>query len=569
MDKSALNPNGDDPPLGSLIEYFMQNIDPTSNLPQEPWRFNSVNQWGGYSNIAIFKGDDPWQFNTDQSLNIRPDLLALKLSPGDIMTALLEPVRKQLRADIANNTNSGWNTLMGFDGMTMTQFLSSPWPDSLDKPILPPPLIGFVPLPPYNYDTIQWFETFNGRVTSQGTNWYDQAFSEIVLESLDFDFPPPGTKPDITWYCILGGAQQLATKLEATVNQLSGNPNKVQYSSQVTALTQVDAMSVNVDINGGAGNGGTTNPYNCVFNTTTLGCLEHMDTTSTSLNSATRSAMRSLGYGPSCKVAIKFTHAWWIYDLPPENAIKRGGLGHSDLNIRTCVYPSYNIYDKNTTTAVLLCTYTWQQDAERLGSLMGGDETQLKTLLIADLVRLHSGGSMTPDQLFATINGSYISHFAWDWYKAPNAAGAFAFFRPFQFSEMWGKMIIPAGDVVVMGEHASPHHAWVVGALESAVHGLAAWCSMTKTNNAKYAGAMQDVLNVLMPENPDPTNPYVGLPLYMDINTAQWHGLLAGFARQEMLEGRAEGVNRLSLEETAEAKRKRAAAYLKKLGVRG
>lgn len=73
MDKSALNPNGDDPPLGSLIEYFMQNIDPTSNLPQEPWRFNSVNQWGGYSNIAIFKGDDPWQFNTDQSLNIRPE----------------------------------------------------------------------------------------------------------------------------------------------------------------------------------------------------------------------------------------------------------------------------------------------------------------------------------------------------------------------------------------------------------------------------------------------------------------------------------------------------------------
>lgn len=51
-------------------------------------------------------------------------LLALKLSPGDIMTALLEPLRKQLRDDITNNTDNGWKTLMTFDGMTMTQFLS-------------------------------------------------------------------------------------------------------------------------------------------------------------------------------------------------------------------------------------------------------------------------------------------------------------------------------------------------------------------------------------------------------------------------------------------------------------
>jgi hypothetical protein len=60
-------------------------------------------------------------------LTIRPpsfSLLALKLSPGDIMTALLEPLRQQLRDDLKNQTNTGWLTLMSFDGMTMTQFLS-------------------------------------------------------------------------------------------------------------------------------------------------------------------------------------------------------------------------------------------------------------------------------------------------------------------------------------------------------------------------------------------------------------------------------------------------------------
>jgi hypothetical protein len=296
MGFGTLDPNGNwanDPPLGTLIPYYLTNIiDPKTDLAQEPWRFNNVNQWGSYSSIAA-NNDDPWAFTADKSLQIDPRLLTLKLSPGVIMTSLLEPLRQQLRDDLNNQTNTGWQTLMSFDAMTMTQFLSSPWPSSLPLPTLPPPMTGNLPPPPYNYDTIQWFETFNG-----GTNWYDQAFSEIVLESLDFDFPKPGDPKKIDWYCILGGAQQLATKMEAQVNALSGNPNKVEYSSQVTALAQVDAMQVKVDINGGQGNsasGGETRSYSCVFNTTSLGCLEHMDTTAVSFNSATRQAVRSLG----------------------------------------------------------------------------------------------------------------------------------------------------------------------------------------------------------------------------------------------------------------------------------
>ncbi|KAJ0162874.1 putative bifunctional amine oxidase [Colletotrichum tanaceti] len=583
MGFGSLDPKGNwanDPPLGTLIPYYLTNIDPTTGVPQEPWRFNNVNSWGSYSSIAT-ETEDPWSFSADKTLQIDHRLLALKMSPGDIMTALLEPIRQQLRDDIKNQTNTGWQTLMSFDRMTMTQFLSSPWPGSLPQPSLPSPMTGNVPLPPYNYDTIQWFETFNG-----GTNWYDQAFSEIVLESLDFDFPKPGD-PAAEWYCILGGAQQLATKMEARVNALSGNPSKVEYSSRVTALVQVEAMKVNVDINGGgsqsksahgSGGGGETRSYSCVFNTTPLGCLEHMDTTAVLFNSATRQAVRSLGYGPSCKVAIKFTRPWWIHNLPAATAVKRGGLGHSDLNIRTCVYPSYNIYDADSVSAVLLCTYTWQQDAQRLGSLMGDndddDETQLRTLLLDDLVRLHAPSDATPKQLadlHSLVHGSYHSHFAWDWYKDPNAAGAFAFFRPFQFSDMWGKMIIPAGDVVVMGEHASPHHAWVVGALESAVHGIAAWCSMTATHSADHAAAMKAVLDVLTTTNdPDSnSNPYVGLPPYMDLNMELWHGCLGAAVRQGMLEDRQEPLGRLTLNDRAAADKKRAAALLTKLGIEG
>jgi hypothetical protein len=183
---------------------------------------------------------------------------------------------------------------------------------------------------------------------------------------------------------------------------------------------------------------------------------------------------------------------------------------------------------------------------------------------------VHTPLNATSEQLqalYTLINGSYDSHFSWDWYRAPNAAGAFAFFRAFQFSEMWGKMIIPTGDVVVMGEHASPHHAWVVGALESAVHGIAAWCSMTATNNANYAAAMKDVLDVLT--RTDSTNPYVGLPLYMDLNMELWHGSIGAAVRQGMLEDRQEPLGRLTLNDRAKTEKHRAAAFLTKLGING
>jgi monoamine oxidase len=86
-----------------------------------------------------------------------------------------------------------------------------------------------------------------------------------------------------------------------------------------------------------------------------------------SLNYAVKQAMRPLDYGPSAKVGIMFSRAWWMTDL--NDKVTLGGLAHSDLSIRICVYPSYNLAS-GAEIHVLLCTYTWQQDAERIGSLM-------------------------------------------------------------------------------------------------------------------------------------------------------------------------------------------------------
>lgn len=244
-----------------------------------------------------------------------------------------------------------------------------------------------------------------------------------------------------------------------------------------------------------------------------------------------------MGYGPAAKVAIKFKRAWWIHDLKDYN-VKMGGLGYSDLTTRTCVYPSYNIYDDETKTAVLLNSYTWQQDSQRLASLMSTnsdhaqkvkDEAALKELLFRELVRLHKNKDMTEEELYSLISDNYIDHHAFDWYEDPNTAGAFAFFRPQQFTWMWNKMVQPSGDVVIVGEASSPHHAWVVGALESVVHGIHAWMGLNVGLVPEFAVA-REIL-----ERIEDGNPFVGLPPYMDANISRWHSLLGMIHRQEHL----------------------------------
>ena len=63
---------------------------------------------------------------------------------------------------------------------------------------------------------------------------------------------------------------------------------------------------------------------------------------------------------------------------------------------------------------------------------------------------------------------------AYDWSKDPNAAGAFALFSPGNFSEHYPSLITPASDsrFFIVGEAASAHHAWIVGALDSAMRGV-------------------------------------------------------------------------------------------------
>lgn len=246
--------------------------------------------------------------------------------------------------------------------------------------------------------------------------------------------------------------------------------------------------------------------YTTVINTTTLPCLQRIDTTSLELPLVTRDALRTLHYDGSTKVAIKFTHAWWI----TECGINTGGVANTDLPIRVCVYPSYAIHDDPNENAVLLATYTWSQgrslstldhehtnktaDATRIGSLVNSDsprgEDELKRLMLYNLARLHSKNDVEFERLYKIIRESYITHHGFDWseygltfefYQTDHgvddddySSGAFALFGPGQFRYLYPHLVRPVADAKlhIVGEAASSNHAWVAGSLESAYRGV-------------------------------------------------------------------------------------------------
>lgn len=340
-----------------------------------------------------------------------------------------------------------------------------------------------------------------------GTGWYDQALTETVLESLDFDAGAP-------WFCVNGGVQQVARDM---ANQLKRKP---EFNRQVTAIkTAPDGtMGLRIKHNDPTQTGSPPQTehrdYFAVFNSTTLGAMQRMDLTEAGLRYGTKQAIRSLCYGAACKVAIKFKSAWWEY--PPYN-IKKGGLGKTDLPIRVCVYPSYNLDSPPNESAVLLCSYTWSQDAQRLGSLISRSspaaEEELHEVLMHNLALLHAKEPKDYKGVREMLESSYECHHAFDWYQDPHAQGAFAFFGPGQFSNMWPEIIRPNGWLYLIGEAASAHHAWIVGALESSIRAVFQMLQSLHWQDKDFP-AYEKAMELLSKENKDGL-PFSPLPKEM------------------------------------------------------
>ena len=354
----------------------------------------------------------------------------------------------------------------------------------------------------YDYNTTEWLETY-----SYGTSWYDAALTEMVLEGINFDAPLKD------WWCVEGGSQEIAKRMADKIQ----NQEAFQFKKRVVKMDRhgidkdekgADGFTISLEVEGEK----SPRKYDAVFNSAPLGAMQRMDLRGLNLNWGTKQAIRSLGYGASCKVGVKFKYRWWVEEK--DLAITKGGVGSTDLPIRNCVYPSYNLTTKDASDpgkgeegkkpGVLLCSYTWSQEAQRIGTLIHPEsgpstETELKALLIDNLARLHTRQDGNPDDYERRLEGlkkligdAYITHFAYDWYNDLGTTGAFAYFGPGQFGAMYPWITAQNdGNHIIMGEAASAHHAWVVGALESAVRSVYQFLVKHSKNSTGIAEALE------------------------------------------------------------------------------
>ena len=327
----------------------------------------------------------------------------------------------------------------------------------------------------------------------------------MVCETLDFD-------DKATWWCVEGGSQIIAGKMAKKLKQ----QGKIRFRKTVTEIKYTGKLEspegVEIKIEGQK----EPRHYDTVFNSATLGAMQHMKLEGLNLNWGVKQGIRSLGYGASCKVGIRFKNHWWRQG---QFNIHKGGVAKTDLPLRCCVYPSYNFKDDADRPGVLLVSYTWSQEAQRLGALINRNspegESRLKDVLLHDLAKLHarSKDQANYEQVLKILEDSYVDHHAYDWYADPVSVGAFAYFGPGQFSSLYKWITRGGGKHIVIGEAASAHHAWVVGALESAVRGVYQFLYQHSKNSEAVHKCVEAYSNNEIPQ------PFGPLPAEFDRTT--------------------------------------------------
>ncbi|GAB1319136.1 Amine oxidase domain-containing protein [Madurella fahalii] len=417
------------PDIPSMARTF--DLFKRTGVPQRKYYLQGLNTPALFNN-RFFVPDavDPFGVSVSNGGNV-PDDVADNWS--NALNAAFGPYKEAL----AKDWPTGFEKLLEADNLSTRAYLMNGGPKGDEKK--------------YDFFSVSWMETQN-----TATGLFDQAFSESVIDSFDFDNPAGNT-----WKCIEGGTSLVTEAMQRSLAKTRIETNKrVEGIYHNTSNPAEGNLSIKV-----AGEAKAREGYSTVFATAPLGCLARMDLSTLALHPSTRDAIRCLHYDNSVKVAMRFSRPWWRTD----SGITKGGVSSTDLSIRVCVYPSYNIDDPVDQPAVLLVSYSWSQDAARIASLLkaGPDaEKELVDFVLRDIYRLHAQ-TVTEETVRSTFTGDWHGY---SWTHDPYAAGAFALFAPGQFRNLYPYLVRPAADCKfhIVGEASSAHHAWIVGSLNSA-----------------------------------------------------------------------------------------------------
>ncbi|GGX14192.1 flavin monoamine oxidase family protein [Streptomyces lomondensis] len=132
-----------------------------------------------------------------------------------------------------------------------------------------------------------------------------------------------------------------------------------------------------------------------------------------------------------------------------------GGGSAADNPNRFMYYPSHRV--EGSTGGVVLASYCWSDDAARWDSMRGPERY---VYALRNLQALHGRRI----EVFFTGRGATKS-----WARDPYAFGEAAIYTAHQMTSFHLDVSRPEGPVHFAGEHTSLKHAWIEGALESAV----------------------------------------------------------------------------------------------------
>jgi monoamine oxidase len=132
-----------------------------------------------------------------------------------------------------------------------------------------------------------------------------------------------------------------------------------------------------------------------------------------------------------------------------------GGGSAADNPNRFMYYPSHRV--EGSTGGVVLASYCWSDDAARWDSMRGSERY---VYALRNLQALHGRRI----EVFFTGRGATKS-----WARDPYAFGEAAIYTAHQMTSFHLDVSRPEGPVHFAGEHTSLKHAWIEGALESAV----------------------------------------------------------------------------------------------------
>ncbi|MGC4051734.1 MAG: NAD(P)/FAD-dependent oxidoreductase [Paludibaculum sp.] len=177
-------------------------------------------------------------------------------------------------------------------------------------------------------------------------------------------------------------------------------------------------------------------------------------------------AVQVLHYDSATKVLLEFSERFWEFD---EKRWREAGLGqqyrgHAHAGGRSITDgPNRFIYfpsnpDPSNRSGVVLASYTFSDDANRWDSM---PDDQRLDLALRGLVKLYG-----PEiKRFYTGRGATKS-----WMSSAFSCGEAAVFNPGQLADLHGHISCPEQQrMFFAGEHTSMRHAWIEGAVESAI----------------------------------------------------------------------------------------------------